>query len=202
MKHFSDEAWVDFVRQLLPPDENDRMRAHINDGCEKCAELHRLWTKVTELAKEEPKYAADEATVMSAKAMFAGRSWGKPPEAASGFMNLVFDSLWDLGAAAGVRSISATARHLLYQSNQLAVDVRIDALSERRVAIAGQILATGEDSSSGCHWQVTLLQSTVPADRAFTNDFGEFYFECDNLPDLRLRIEAEEQQPFTLVLPE
>jgi hypothetical protein len=145
---------------------------------------------------------ADESVVASAKGMFGARSWANASDTAGGSWNLVFDSLWDTAVPVGLRTISSTARHLLYQSSRFAVDVRIDAESENTLAIAGQILAIDKDSSSASRWQVTLLQSTITVGQTFTNDYGEFYFESDNRPDLRIRIDAEEQQPFTLSLPD
>ena len=201
MKHFSDEAWVDFARQLLPSNENERMRAHLA-VCQDCRVLHRLWTQVTESARVESQYAADESTVASAKAMFAGTPRRSPLDMASGFMELVFDSLSNAELAVGVRSLSASARHLLYRSNLLAVDVRIDAIREDGVAIAGQILAANTDTASGSLWQVTLSDPTTTVGQAFTNKYGEFYFESDTRPDLRIRVEAEGQRSFTLILPD
>jgi hypothetical protein len=202
MHHYSDEAWVDFARELLPRSKSDRMRAHLESGCESCSKLHRLWTRVTEVARDESKYVADESAVVLAKGLFGERSWCNASDTAGGLWNLVFDSLRDVAIPVGVRSISSTARHLLYQSSRFAVDVRIDAESETTVVIAGQILATDKDSSPASRWQVTLLQSTITVGQTFTNDYGEFYFESENRPDLRIRIDAEEQQPFTLSLPD
>jgi hypothetical protein len=118
------------------------------------------------------------------------------------FGSLVFDSFFVSGAMAGVRSISATARHLLYESSQLAIDVRVDAQNRRTAAIAGQILEAATEDRTPRRWGVTLLQKTATIAQMFTNDFGEFYFECANGPDLRIRIEAEGQQAITLILPD
>ena len=202
MQHYSDEAWVDFARALLPRDERDQMRAHLESGCESCSRAYHLWTRVTDVARDESKYVVDESAVASAKGMFSARSWADVSETSGGLWNLVFDSLWDTPMPVGVRSISSTARHLLYQSSRFAVDVRIDATSEFGLAVAGQILATDKDSSSAPRWQVTLLQATLTVGQTLTNDHGEFHFESDKRSDLRIRMDAEGQQPFTLVLPD
>ena len=202
MQHYSDEAWVDFARAMLPPDESDRMRAHLEAGCESCSKVHRLWTGVTDVARDESTHMADESAVRLAKGMFAARPWAEVSNTTGSIWKLVFDSHWDTAVPVGVRSISSTARHLLYQSSRFAVDVRVDAINETGVVIAGQILASETGSSSASRWQVTLLQATSTVGQTFTNDYGEFYFETDDRPDLRIRLDAEGQQPFTLVLPD
>jgi hypothetical protein len=70
------------------------------------------------------------------------------------------------------------------------------------MTIAGQILASGTEPGSDRRWKVTLMRGSETAAEISTNEFGEFHFECENGPDLRIRIETEGQQPFTLTLPD
>ena len=202
MQHYSDEEWVDFARELLPQEKSVAMLAHLEAGCKDCSALHRLWTNVTEVTRDESRYTADDSAVASVKRMFAARQWGTVHEDEGGVWNLVFDSLWGNPAPAGVRSISTMARHLLYQSSRFAVDVRIDSISQSSVSIAGQILAADADASASSRWQVTLLRSSMTVGQTLTNDHGEFYFESETGPDLRIRIDTAEQPPFALVLPD
>jgi hypothetical protein len=202
MKHFPDEAWLDFARRVLPQEEISHMRAHLDSGCRRCSESHDLWTAVSAAAGREPDYTPDEAIVTVAKTAFAGRSWRLLPPQKTSSLALVFDSLLTAGAAAGLRSISTTARHLLYQSGPLAVDLRLDAPDGNSMMIAGQVLGAGTDPASGRRWDVTLLRGSTAVARTSANDFGEFQFDCENGPDLRIRMEMEGQQPFTLTLPD
>jgi len=201
MKHFPDEAWLDFARSLLSPEERSRMQAHVEAGCERCTRLYRLWMGVAELARQESDYLPDESIVRAAKRAYAGASWLTRPPEQSTFLAPVFDSFLQAGFAAGVRAASTTARQLLYQSGPLAVDLRVEPHGEA-ISIAGQILHAGENVAPGGPWDVTLIAGSVVTSHAFTNDFGEFYFEADSGPELRIRVEKEGQKPFTLTLPQ
>jgi hypothetical protein len=118
------------------------------------------------------------------------------------FATLVFDSFVSAGALVGVRSLSVTARHLLYQSSQLAIDVLVENQNRSTTAIIGQILETGTEPPAPRLWNVTLMQATETVAQTAANEFGEFYFECDTANDLRFCIEAEGEQPFMLILPD
>ena len=45
MKHFSEEDWADFVRDLVAPEMRMTMQQHINEGCNQCEATLRLWQK-------------------------------------------------------------------------------------------------------------------------------------------------------------
>jgi hypothetical protein len=201
MKHFPDEAWLDFVRCLLNPEKSSSMQAHLDAGCERCARLHRLWAAVAELARRESDYMPDESAVTAAKGAYDASSWLTAPPEQSSFLAPVFDSFLELGLPAGVRAISTNARHLLYQSGPLAIDLRIEARGET-MSIAGQILHSEGDAAAGGGWDVTLIRGGAVTSHALTNDFGEFCFEAGSGPELRIRVEREGQKPFTLTLPQ
>lgn len=202
MMHFSDEVWLDFSRRLLPPDEASRIQAHLDSGCAECVELNRVWTAVTEIARKEGEYIPDEPVIAAARDAFSAAPWRSWPATESALATLIFDSFFSPGALVGVRSISASARHLLYQAGRLAIDVRIDA-QNKMTAIVGQILETPAEEASACDpWHVTLLHGNESLAWTTTNEFGEFYFECAHGTDLRIRGETEGQKPFMLVLPD
>ena len=52
MKHFSEEDWADFVRELVAPEMSMTMQQHINDGCNQCSATLRLWQSVLSVARE------------------------------------------------------------------------------------------------------------------------------------------------------
>ena len=201
MTHFSDEAWLDFARGLVSAEETSRMQAHLDAGCDRCAELYGLWAAVREIAVRDRGYSPDESAISAVMAAYSA-GLRSAPAAPVSFASLVFDSLFDAGALAGVRSISASSRHLLYQSGQLAIDVRTEPQSRSTVTIVGQVLHAPADTLPRRQWNVTLMRSAETVAQTATNEFGEFYFECSSATDLQIRVETEGQQALTLVLPD
>jgi hypothetical protein len=202
MKHFPDEMWLGFLKGQLSPDQVSRMRAHLDSGCKKCSEVHRVWTTVIEVARRETDYNPPEAVVNAAKDAYKRRLLRPELPGEGRFFVLTFDSFTTAGAVAGIRSVAPAARHLLYQAGTLAIDVHVDAQGGPTVVIAGQILEAGAEPASDRHWSVTLMRGDRTVAQTSTNTFGEFLFECDAGPDLRIRLQTEGEQPFMLTLPD
>src|SRR5262245_55022256 len=110
MKHFTDEAWVDFARHLLPAEEMSRMQAHLDSGCKLCAESSALWQAFTEVASRQSDYEPGESAVMAIKAAYRVKRSKSASAFETAMAKLAFDSFIN-PAMAGVRSISSTARH-------------------------------------------------------------------------------------------
>jgi hypothetical protein len=199
MKHFTDKAWLDFARRLLPAETMSRMRAHLESGCEKCAELSALWEAVTEIVRRQSDYEPRESAVNAAKAAYAARQWSSA-SAFEGIARLIFDSFVDAVALAGIRSISSTARHLLYQTGSWTIDVRLDTESGRRMTIAGQVLACEVESAPDLHGKAILMRGETTVAQTSTNEFGEFQIVCDCGSDLRIRLQISGKQPVSLTL--
>jgi hypothetical protein len=202
MKHFKDEAWLDFARRLLPAEQMDRMRAHLESGCKACAALSALWEAVNEAASRQSDYEPAESTVKAVKAAYTARQSRSASIFEGRMARLVFDSLVDAAALAGIRSISSTARHLLYQAGPWNIDVRLDTESARRMSITGQVLVSEAESVSAAHGEVILMRGDTTVAQTSTNEFGEFQFDSDYGSDLRICLQIGGQQPVSLTLPD
>jgi len=200
MRHFSDEAWLNYVRRVLPADRHSRMQAHLESGCTRCAERYALWEAVHQtgnrLREEEPPGEA----VRAAKAMFAYRQAPDAPFPVR-VAKLVFDSFVS-APLAGVRSGSSTARHLLYQSDSWTIDLRLDTEAGQEMTIDGQVLDSGAEHGSAAHHDIVLVRGDEEVARTSTNDFGEFQFVSGRARDLEIRVEIPKQRAIRLKLPE
>ena len=83
MKHFSEEDWADFVRDLVAPEMRMTMQQHINDGCNQCGATLRLWQSVLSVAREESRFTPPGDTVRVVKSQFVGscgqsQTWPAP----------------------------------------------------------------------------------------------------------------------------
>jgi hypothetical protein len=195
VKHFSDELWADFVRNLAPAPTAQAMQKHIEGGCNTCEAVLKSWQNVFRIAQEEESYSPPKHAVRIAKAQFAavGAQQGRP-------VRLVFDTNLQ-PITAGVRG-SISARQLLYETDELYIDLRLEPLREvnpDRVCLVGQILDRTSETRAARGLKVQLLQGKQAVSDTATNQHGEFQLEFDAGKDMSLWI--GHQKDSMVVLP-
>jgi hypothetical protein len=197
VKHFSDELWADFVRNLAPATTALGMQKHIEDGCSKCEAVLKSWQGVFRIAQEESGFSPPEDVVRIAKAQFAavaGVQQRRP-------VRLVFDSNLQ-PVTAGVRG-SISARQLLYETDELYIDLRLEPQRETnrdRVCLVGQILDRTSETRAAQGLKVQLLQGQQAVTDTATNQHGEFQFEYEAQDQLWLSIEMNTGKTIALPL--
>jgi hypothetical protein len=195
VKHFSDELWADFVRSLAPATTAQAMQKHIEDGCSKCEAVLKSWQSVFRIAQEEGGYSPPEDTVRIAKAQFAavaGLQQSRP-------VRLVFDSNLQ-PITVGVRG-SISARQLLYETDELYIDLRLEPQREanrERVCLVGQILDRSSETRAAQGLRVQLMQGQQAVTDTATNQHGEFQLEFDAGKDVSLSIGHEKDRMVVL----
>lgn len=208
--HFSDEQWLDFIRRAVPREEEQAMQAHLDGGCDACKEVYTLWQGAHEIITREPEYQPSEAVVDMVKRAYAARHGAGSGAAerarsqtacdlAAQFATLVFDSFLGASASAATRSLSPSARHLLYRAGSLAIDVRCDAYNGPSMMIAGQVM---EDAGGPlADREVCVMRDDDMLARTATNTFGEFQMEVDDGQRLFIRLDLGERR-IVLSLPD
>ena len=195
MKHFSDELWADFVRNLAPATTAQAMQKHIEDGCSKCEAVLKSWQSVFRIAQEEGGYSPPQDVVRIAKAQFAavaGVQQSRP-------VRLVFDSNLQ-PITVGVRG-SISARQLLYETDELYIDLRLEPQREanrERVCLVGQILDRTSETRAAQGLRVQLMQGQQAVTDTATNQHGEFQLEFDAGKDVSLSIGHEKDRMVVL----
>jgi hypothetical protein len=195
VKHFSDELWADSVRNLAPATTAQAMQKHIEDGCSKCEAVLKSWQSVFRIAQEEGGYSPPEDTVRIAKAQFAavaGVQQSRP-------VRLVFDSNLQ-PITVGVRG-SISARQLLYETDELYIDLRLEPQREanrERVCLVGQILDRTSETRAAQGLRVQLMQGQQAVTDTATNQHGEFQLEFDAGKDVSLSIGHEKDRMVVL----
>ena len=197
VKHFSDELWADFVRNLAPATTAQAMQKHIENGCSKCEAVLRSWQSVFRITQEESGFSPPEDVVRIAKAQFAavaGVRQGRP-------VRLVFDSSLQ-PVTAGVRG-SISARQLLYETDELCIDLRLEPQREAnrdRICLVGQVLDRASETRAAQGLKVRLLQGQQAVTDTATNQHGEFQFEYEAQDQLCLSIEMDAGKTITIPL--
>lgn len=181
MNHLEPGQIVDLARGLLADDAAAAARAHL-DGCDPCRRAFDRLALVVRAARADSSVPAD--AVREAQAL-AESSPDPLPESIGG--RLVFDNLLQ-PQVAGVRGASLD-RHLLFEADQWAVDLRL-VRSDRALSITGQ-LANAVAPTRGCTGVAILAWSTDGVvGRGLTGSFGEFTLACPDVAPLTLEIRS------------
>jgi hypothetical protein len=203
MQHYSLEEWADFARDVAEQGKKAAMQSHLETGCRKCTKVYGLWRRVNEAARRESAYEPPETAVRTMKGLGVIHGTGKARKASSPLAELLFDSFRD-PLLAGVRSVTSTARQLLYGAGKYRIDVRMEPEADsEKVAIVGQVLNAADPAKTSPPVPVILFKGNKILSVSQTNSFGEFHLDCDLHTDLKLhfRIPSEMEIWIPLVNP-
>ena len=188
MEHFSEQVWADFVRQTRSSNSREEIESHLASGCKDCAAALELWKRVHALTNREGTYVPPADAVRMVKLEFAATRMQDCTEPVTA--NLIFDS-FSQPALAGVRSVAAAARQMVYEAEGLTVDLRFDGPPQsNRVHLIGQVLDRRTPRASIVDAAVMLWTDrglSIVETRA--NEFGEFNLEFEAQDQLRLSVE-------------
>lgn len=199
MAHFSERAWSDFVRGF--EDCGDRqMQSHLASACGECTQIHDTWQRVYTVALREGLYKPPAHATRMAKLEFSG-AFSTPESDCALLAKLTFDT-FTKPALAGIRSGPAAARQMLYETEELAVDLRFDhSPAPKLIHVTGQILHKREPYGAIPNAAVTVwTPKGLPIAEARTSDFGEFRLQFGPHEGLKLLIQAPGQPAVRIFL--
>jgi DNA-binding NarL/FixJ family response regulator len=131
---------------------------------------------------------------------FAASRWRAAFPGGAQIARLVFDSFRQ-PLPAGVRTLRASARQLVYEHRTIRVDMALEPLVRfGRIALAGQVLSTAEPRDKTEGLPVALLGPGGLVQATTTNPFGEFALEVSFLEDADLQIGVAEKSWLILSL--
>jgi len=200
MQHYSEQAWVDFLHGTGSSNIRTAMQAHLASGCTSCAAAVQLWKQVQTIATRETTYSPPEDLVRMVKLEFAAihsQDDAKPVTA-----RLMFDTFTH-PAFAGVRSLAAAARQVIYEADGLTVDLRFDGPPRStEVHLIGQALGKRTPRAYLGDASVTLwTEKGLPLSATGTNGFGEFNLEFEAQDHLSLSIQVTGRASVRIPLP-
>jgi hypothetical protein len=189
MEHFSEQVWADFVRGATAAETRIELESHLADGCKGCTAALELWKRVHALKTREGAYIPPADAVRMVKLEFAARRMQEIEEPVTA--SLTFDS-FSQRAFAGVRSLAASARQMVYEADGLTVDLRFnDTPQSNRVHLIGQVLDKRIPRFSIGDASVVLGTEAGPSIlETRANEFGEFNLEFEAHEQLRLSIQV------------
>jgi hypothetical protein len=193
MTHFSEEAWSDFARNVIPEVTMVEMQQHIDDGCEKCAATARTWQSLFAVTQAEVGFMPPEDTVRIVKSQFA------PPLQPSVGFRLAFDSSLQ-PVTAGIRG-SVAATQFLFESDDYFIDLRVEPRrAEDQACLVGQVLKRAGKERKIHGLPVRLNSGETTLANTSTNELGEFQFEFSGAGRLYLVIGQDKAGDITLPL--
>jgi len=201
MKHFSEDAWIDFVRGTTTPRKAAELKSHL-DECEECRRISGVWDAVLEILRREQEYRPSNDATRVVKAMLGLRraleSLGRKKA------DLIFDS-FRTPLVAGVRnSHMSLQRQLQYEFGPILIDVELSkgpGRSEHQILLSGQI-STRDEGQGVKDCRVFLVRGKRFVAQTKCSRLGEFHFECADSTNWRLLIDLGRQEVIQALLPD
>ena len=174
MAHFSEGVWADVVRGVASDSDREAVHAHLDAGCEECSSEMAVWKQFTGIAKSLRSCAPPDGTVRQILAEFAFQQAKRENRVIAPM--LVFDTLGQ-GALAGVRAGALATRQMLFESDEVSVDLRVERRhTSKKISVIGQVLEKKGVPGKALPFRVTSEQGRWGL-MSLTSEFGEFHFE-------------------------
>jgi hypothetical protein len=199
MKHFSDEAWIDFARGTTSPRKAAELKRHL-DECPKCRSISGLWGAVLEILHREQEYRPSDHAIRSAKGMY---DLHRALQSLSGEKaDLIFDS-FRTPLLAGVRnSHMPSQRQLQYGFGPILIDIELSKeFGASENILSGQI-STRDESQSVNDCRVFLIRGKRFIAQTKCSHLGEFHFDFADGMNWKLLIDLGNREVIQLLLPD
>jgi hypothetical protein len=188
MKHYAIEKWVDYSRGIVPRDEAEQMRVHLQSGCAECDELSGFTSKLSSTCTVLATDAVPESILRLARAIFPVRMQDRPKRGNRLPVELIFDSFL-VPSAVGLRSTWQVGWQGLYRAGEYSVDLRVEPeLKSSRASVIGQITSHVLPAVEMENLPVSLRSGKLVVAETLSNQFGEFQMEYDQQTQLKLCI--------------
>jgi hypothetical protein len=189
MYHFTLGNWLDFSRNLTSEKATEEMQTHLDEGCQQCLKVVRLWRNLVGFGATERVCSPPDRALRSVRGYYGLLKPGKQRARVLVMAHLLFDSFFE-ALPAGIRS-SQSSRQLVYSAGKLFIDLRIERRSGR-VTIVGQAQRPSHGVPGVVGRTILMMRGTTTIARTTSNRFGEFQFALDS--------ENEEDTEFSIIL--
>ena len=200
MKHFTTEAWINFVNQMVSPSELEEMNDHLKQGCKRCQETVSMWQRVQRSAAAERNYQPPADSLRIVKAAFAAAGLHGQRRESGSRISILFDSFLQ-PVVEGARSAATDSRQMLYRADPFQIDLQIEAKPDSNdLLVTGQLLDLSNPGIAGKDVGVTLSNLRGHVVHALSNQHGEFTCEIKNSGDLQITFSSSSGEPIVISL--
>jgi hypothetical protein len=198
--HFSDEAWADFVRGVMSPETSRPMQQHLDDNCDQCRSRQSFWNLVARAAIKELGYQPPGFAIRLVEDAFKSM---QPPPAPTGPPERarLIPAASIERVLANVRGPGNTPHHLLYETNDFLVDLRVRVRGDGSGVVVGEIVPKTGMVAAAAGTRVDLKQTNRVVQQTEADEFGGFQLEWDSSDDSKILLEIPDGRIIEIVLP-
>jgi hypothetical protein len=190
-RHFDITEWADYVRNMVPREQHERMLAHLQGGCSKCDKLQGVLSRFAGICRRESAYQIPRLAEQQVKALIGLAKAPRLSTLQRIMCSLTYDSLSDTQPA-GVRGTHQINRQVLFQAGDYSVDLRFEhEKGSASMVLVGQIANQKTPDEMLANLPVILVAGNREVTRSISNTFGEFQLEYVPESDLRLLVPLE-----------
>ena len=190
MSHCTIDQLTDHVLGLADRETSERVDDHLASGCERCGTLLAVLSRIGRIGRFDETHQVDGAMLRSVKALCG---LGRPGDRRRRIpMRLTFDSLRN-PAVVGTRSLHSSSRHLVFTSQNFALDLRMDyERSIRDVVVVGQLLNRNWGPLSDI--PAYLRSGDRVVSHSTTGRLGEFHMEGRPRGPMHLQLMVNDEE--------
>jgi len=185
---------MDYCEGLLDDRDVQLVAAHLASGCRQCAENHRWYERMRDIAAGDVSIEPPPWVLKRAVKLFHKNLAGHNDVDSLGRLValLTFDS-WSQSALAGVRLAETANRQLLYSAGQYSIDLQIVLSGVSPIDMTGQILRKNESRFESV-WglSLSLMREGDIVHNTVTNQVGEFTIRPAEPGEYELLIETRD----------
>ncbi len=186
MSHFTLADWTDFVRRLKNRSVTAQMQRHLDEGCEQCSRVVRMWQDLCDFGSREGLYRPPERALRSALESYRVLKSRKEESKVAMMARLLFDSYLE-PIPAGIRSSQSTPRQLAYSAGNLLIDLRLEH-KLGRTRLVGQAQRRVARGPGVAGLDVIVQKGAKIVAQTRCNRFGEFQLELQSKKSERFSV--------------
>ena len=190
VSHCTIDQLTDYLLGRAAEETGAQVEAHLASGCGPCDRLLATLSRIQRVGRFDATHQPPGHAVRAVKALYGvdhARRQSRPVE-----MRLSFDSRLS-PSTVGTRSLHTSSRHLVFYSQNHALDLRLDSeRSTRDVVVVGQLLNRNWGPLPDVH--AFLVSGGRVVAHSTTGCLGEFHMECRPAGSMRLQLAVDDKE--------
>lgn len=190
MTHCTIDQLTDHLLGQAAEETDAPVKEHLASGCQRCNRLLSMLSRIQRVGRFDAAHQPPSGVVRTVKALSGfGRS---RRQSRLVNMRLSFDSLLS-PSPVGARSLHTSSRHLVFYSQDYALDLRLDCeRSGHDVVVVGQLL--NRDWGPLPDVPAYLVSGDRVVSHSTTGRLGEFHMECRPAGAMHLQLAVNDKE--------
>ncbi len=196
VSHCTIDQLTDHLLGQAAEEAEASVEKHLASGCRRCSGLLAMLSRIQRVGRFDTTHQPPSGVVRSVKALSGLGRTRRQSRLVN--MRLSFDSLLS-PPAVGARSLHTSSRHLVFYSQDYALDLRLDSeRSARDVVVVGQLL--NRDWEPLADVPAYLVSGDRVVSHSTTGCLGEFHMECRPAGPMHLQLAVGDKERIVVEL--